>query len=167
MVFRHPPLHLFLIFLPDKEPNERSVGNVKIRINEVSIRHQGQFFQVLVLPDTAAVMRCALHSLSRSSRAAQDPSLFDIAPAASTPVEVKSKRNAVGQKKQSASVPAEQLPSAPSKRAKPLLEQGGHLHLHRWLLRLKTLLPYLHQGLRCPRRYLRWINSNSKWASRE
>eukprot|EP01035_Chromulina_nebulosa_P027528 gene27528-36221_t len=33
--------------------NERSIASLKIRITEVSIRHQGQAFQVVVLPDTA------------------------------------------------------------------------------------------------------------------
>mmetsp|Transcript_11470 Transcript_11470/g.15797 ORF Transcript_11470/g.15797 Transcript_11470/m.15797 type:complete len:632 (+) Transcript_11470:95-1990(+) len=89
----------------DTTLNERSIGSVKIRINEVSIRHQGQFFQVLVMPDTV-----------------NDPNLFDIAPAASIPIEVKSKRNSIAQKKQSVNAGSEQVPAFPSKRPKPMME---------------------------------------------
>lgn len=54
------------------------IGRIRVRINEVSTRHRGQLFQVLITPD---VLR--------------HPALGDIAHIHCTPVEVKSKRNTI------------------------------------------------------------------------
>jgi hypothetical protein len=66
--------------------DESGSARFKIRINEVSNRHRGQMFQVLISPDLS-----------------QLPTTADISPALSVPVEVKSKRNASSKKTESGS----------------------------------------------------------------
>jgi hypothetical protein len=73
------PQQNILTVLPDSKLvlDERSGSAlIRVRINEVSTRHQGQFFQVLVSPDIAV-----------------GPSTADVCPVLSVAVDVKSKRN--------------------------------------------------------------------------
>lgn len=73
------PLQAILSVSPDSRLtlDESLDGAIlRLRINEVSTRHQGQMFQVLVSPDLSV-----------------SPSFGDISSAVSSPVDVKSKRN--------------------------------------------------------------------------
>ena len=56
--------------------NGNTKGNIRFRISEVSSRHRGQLFQILVSPDVS-----------------QAPTAADIAPSFSMSIDVKSKRN--------------------------------------------------------------------------
>eukprot|EP01038_Epipyxis_sp_PR26KG_P005007 gene5007-6993_t len=74
-----------LVLSPDSTKNIEigsGCARLKLRINEVSTRHRGQLFQILLTPDTNILTNLA-----------------DIGPASSIPVEVKSKRNSTNKSK--------------------------------------------------------------------
>jgi hypothetical protein len=96
VVDRNVPLKALLMYAPSNLPvpqqniltispetkmiiGESGKIKIKLRVNEVSNRHRGQMFQILISADTAQNLQC-----------------FDISPAVCTPIDVKSKRNHKG-----------------------------------------------------------------------